>query len=54
MQQIHGEVNDSAQYTRRLDLRISRVHLSSLKAMNGKQWGSEYCKQNMILSFPPT
>ena len=47
VEQFHGEVNDLAQYIRRLDLHIFGVPTSSFKDVNVEQWVSNYFRKDL-------
>ena len=52
VEQVHGEVNDLAQYIRCLDLRIFGVPISSVKDLNMERWVTNYFEKDLGVELP--
>ena len=52
VERVHGEVNDLAQYIRRLDLRIFGVSTSCFHEKTVEQWALQYFAEELAVSLP--
>ena len=52
VERVHGELNDLAQYVRRLDLRIFGVSISCCNEKAAEDWALQYSAEDLAISLP--